>query len=155
MQRADDKTNRGFSSSGKRQARRDIYFEGIQFVGRWCVKPRDFSSMKTSNIYPVILAAGPSIRRFFPSDGDGHAWIGIRSKSPQRIARGIAQLPCTLRSSCLGCDASRLARYVPANATVVINRNWRAGPIQFVACGIAARSARRRLHALPCGSSAT
>jgi CTP:molybdopterin cytidylyltransferase MocA len=92
--------------------------------------------MKTSNIYPVILAAGPSIRRFFP--------VGATDIACDRNPFEIAATNCaghrasTMRAAIfvLGCDALRLARFVPANATVVINRNWRAGQLSSLMAGL-------------------
>jgi CTP:molybdopterin cytidylyltransferase MocA len=92
--------------------------------------------MKTSNIYPVILAGGPSIRRFFPAGAADTAC----NENPFEIAAAncAAHRTSTLRAPIfvLGCDASRVARFVSVNATVVINRSWRAGQLSSLMAGL-------------------
>ncbi len=92
--------------------------------------------MKTSNIYPVILAAGPSIRHFFPAGSTDIAC----DQNPFEIAATncAGHRTSTMHAPIfvLGCDALRLARFVPANATVVINRNWRAGQLSSLMAGL-------------------
>jgi CTP:molybdopterin cytidylyltransferase MocA len=91
--------------------------------------------MKTVIVYPVILAAGPSIRRFFPPGSPG-----TQNRSPFEIAAancaGHRALPMHAPIFVLGCDAERLARYVPASALVVINRHWRAGQLSSLLAGL-------------------
>ena len=92
--------------------------------------------MKTSSVYPVILAAGPSIRRLFPLNGVRNG----KTQNPFEIAASncaghrIAAIHTPILV--LGCDAQRLMEYVPSTARVVINRSWRAGQLSSLLAGL-------------------
>jgi CTP:molybdopterin cytidylyltransferase MocA len=79
--------------------------------------------MKTPNIYPILLAAGPSPRLEFPK-----ALAAFGGKNALEIAAGnCAGLlePIVV----LGYHADKLRKAVPHGAGIVINRGWRAGQL--------------------------
>jgi CTP:molybdopterin cytidylyltransferase MocA len=88
--------------------------------------------LRRANIYPVILAAGHSVVRLFPVDGQAHG-------PSERNAFEIAAANCAgLRAPVivLGYEAVRLARYVPKGVHVAINPNWSAGQISSLMAGL-------------------
>jgi CTP:molybdopterin cytidylyltransferase MocA len=87
--------------------------------------------MNASNIYPVILAAGPSIRRLFPAGGLLTGGIENPFEVAAANCRGMRS-PIFV----LGYDAQRFARYVPATAKLVINRSWPAGQLSSLLAGL-------------------
>lgn len=87
--------------------------------------------MRATNVYPVILAAGPSIRRLFRAGGSPTTGL----ENPFEIAlSNCAGMHNPILV--LGCDATRLAGYAPPNVKLVVNRNWRAGQLSSLLAGL-------------------
>ena len=89
---------------------------------------------KREQIFPIILAAGPSHHLPFPKPlamFDGKTALAIAIEN-------CAKLECPL--VVLGCDAGHVRRAVPRAVQVVLNRGWRRGQIS---------SLRRALKQIP------
>jgi CTP:molybdopterin cytidylyltransferase MocA len=86
--------------------------------------------MRTPDIYPVVLAAGPSPRlRFLKA----LAQLGGRNAFEIAVENcaGLQQ-PIVV----LGYQAARLRRHVPPAARIVIHRAWRAGQLSSLRAGL-------------------
>jgi len=89
---------------------------------------------KRENIFPIILAAGPSHHLPFPKP---LAMFGRKTALAIAIENCVGlDRPLVV----LGCDAERVRRAVPRTAQVVWNRGWRRGQIS---------SLRRALKQIP------
>jgi len=89
---------------------------------------------KRENIFPIILAAGPSHHLPFPKPlaiFGGKTALAIAIENCAKLERPLVVL---------GCDAERVRRAVPHAAQVVLNRGWRRGQIS---------SLRRALKQIP------
>ncbi|MGB2901744.1 MAG: NTP transferase domain-containing protein [Candidatus Acidiferrum sp.] len=89
---------------------------------------------KRENIFPIILAAGPSHHLPFPKPlamFGGKTALAIAMENCAGLERPLVVL---------GCDAERVRRAVPSTAQVVWNRGWRRGQIS---------SLRRALKQIP------
>jgi CTP:molybdopterin cytidylyltransferase MocA len=89
---------------------------------------------KRENIFPIILAAGPSHHLPFPKPlamFGGKTALAIAIENCARLERPLVVL---------GCDAELARRAVPRAARVVRNRGWRRGQIS---------SLRRALKQIP------
>ena len=89
---------------------------------------------KREKIYPIILAAGPSLSLPFPKPlamFGGKTALAIAIESCAKLERPLVVL---------GCDAGRVRRAIPRLARVVWNRGWRRGQIS---------SLRRALKQIP------
>jgi CTP:molybdopterin cytidylyltransferase MocA len=89
---------------------------------------------KREQIFPIILAAGPSHHLPFPKPlamFGGKTALAIAIENCAKLERPLVVL---------GCDAERVRRAVPRAAQVVLNRGWRRGQIS---------SLRRALKHIP------
>ena len=89
---------------------------------------------KRENIFPIILAAGPSHHLPFPKPlaiFGGKTALAIAIENCAKLERPLVVL---------GCDAERVRRAVPRTAQVVLNHGWRRGQIS---------SLRRALKQIP------
>jgi len=78
---------------------------------------------RRENIFPIILAAGPSHHLPFPKPlamFGGKTALAIAIENCAGLERPLVVL---------GCDAERVRRTVPREARVVWNRGWRRGQI--------------------------
>ncbi len=99
--------------------------EGRLFYIRAAARP-----MRTPNLYPILLAAGPSPRLGYPkrlSDFGGKKAIEIAVENCAGLRNPIVVL---------GYRASALRARVPRGVRIVINRKWRLGQLSSLLVGL-------------------
>jgi len=85
---------------------------------------------RRENIFPIILAAGPSHHLPFPKPlamFGGETALAIAIENCAGLERPLVVL---------GCDAARVRRAVPRAARVVLNHGWRRGQVSSLGCAL-------------------